>query len=198
MTERGKIFNTDDVKAIQENRKTMFRVPVKPQPPGNSALVEYKRNDYDVEELRNKVSWFVEEAGDLWPCNREDAIRCPFGQIGDRIYVRETFCDTCGEDICYRENMIRCKRPPNFPNRCHPWKNSSCMPKKYARLWLEITDIRVERVQDITQDGFKAEGINDDTNIGRKVSFIRQWNPIYKNWSDNPWVWVTEFKVVKK
>jgi hypothetical protein len=79
------------------------------------------------------------------------------------------------------------------------------MPKKYARIWLEITDIRVERVNNISDEEAKKEGIivKDPENYNAFMTpyrhlFFKLWDSIYNNWSSNPWVWVIEFKVVDK
>jgi hypothetical protein len=231
MKQTGKIFRTDDVKAILEDRKTVFRIPVKPQPPEDAALVKFnKKNinvpEVDVPELIGKVSWFEEEAGDLWPCDRKDAIPCPFGQIGDKIYVRETFmhadynstlhdpesftfykADNWSKEDFQKWQNSNSKIPPD------KWKPSIHMPKKYSRLWLEITDIRVERVQDITGEDSIKEGIFETGGLFRGAkkengcrsgwssainAFSSIWDSIYNNWSSNPWVWVIEFKKIKK
>lgn len=200
---KGKIFNTESVKAIMENRKTMFRVPVK-ESEQYTKVVPYA-GSYNT-------FLFIKE-GVVTGSGTGSELKAPYGTIGDRIYVRETWCNTCGNKVCYRENMVRCDRPPHFPNSHHPWKSSSCMPKKYARIWLEITDIRVERVQDITEEdavkeGFKYEGwiptYNDPDSGGDGIMVLPsenssiKWNSKYRNWSDNPWIFIIEFKRIDK
>ncbi|MCK5610532.1 hypothetical protein KAR91_52145, partial [Candidatus Pacearchaeota archaeon] len=92
MTEQGKIFNTENVRSILENRKTMFRVPVKPQPPENSIGI------YDSIDKYRGEGWFFQYAkkvSDSITMNKKHYLsnngKSPFSKIGDRIYVRETF-----------------------------------------------------------------------------------------------------------
>jgi hypothetical protein len=80
----------------------------------------------------------------------------------------------------------------------HWWKPSIHMPKAAARIFLKVTKVRVERVQNITEDeaikeGFSHGGIQEVW-IKAIDSFISTWNKIYENWDDNPWVWVIEFE----
>ena len=85
--------------------------------------------------------------------------------------------------------------------RGQKWRPSIHMPKYVSRIWLEITDIRVERVQGITEEQSISEGImNGLVSWADKpiVWFQRAWDSIYKNWADNPWVWVVEFKRVER
>jgi len=76
------------------------------------------------------------------------------------------------------------------------WRPSIHMPRWAARIILEITDVRVERVQDITTEGVKAEGLR-----AVEMDFIRLWDSIYYpslfKWDANPWVWVIEYRRVK-
>lgn len=195
MKERGKIFNTEDVKAILEGRKTMFRVPVKTVRIKNP-IKFMKENSYRYPEN----SWLA--------CDRVFAenINCPFGQIGDRIYVRETFIlDSQTDKIVFKAGIEDPLKDALY------WKPSILMPKKYARLWLEIIDIRVERVQDITQEDAQKEGFectgwrptyNDPDSGGDGDSrtpidnFFETWENTH--WSENPWVFVYKFKLEEK
>lgn len=213
MKERGKIFNTENVKAILDGRKTMFRVPVKIKTLKNPKKF-MKENSYRYPDN----SWIVQEG---WAAEN---INCPFGCVGDRLYVRETWAElsdisdpyyhggnslSAGVDIWIYYKADNKKLPAGIP-----WKPLIHMPKKYARIWLEITEVRVERVQDITEEQATMEGmsISIRSSLGwasepsvelfnltqAKSTFRMLWDSIYKNWSDNPWVWVCEFKVVKK
>lgn len=142
--------------------------------------------------------------------------------IGDRLWVRETFrpwheIDTyCG---CY--DICTCPSKPATP-ACYladghsieeeereeygiKWKPSIHMPRSVCRIILEITNVRVERLQDISEadaqaEGFELppplEGYSHSYKFKARHNFRFQWDQIYKNWSENPWVWVIEFKVL--
>ncbi len=150
MKEHPILFKGDMVRATLEDRKTETRRIVKPQPTCSVRLIEHRSRLAIVPNVLGKNG--------IWDDYKP--WYCPYGQVGDRLWVRETFCDECGKKVCYRENMIRCERPPHFPNNCHPWKPSIHMFHKYSRITLEITEIRVERVQDMTNDDCIAEGIH--------------------------------------
>jgi len=141
---------------------------------------------------------------------------CPYGKVGDLLWVRETFgiChrgdSTPGgkpydPDILYRATDIE----PDIPERLlwepFKWKPSIFMPKKLSRITLKITDIRVERLQDISENDALAEGVQQDNDkhspppfITAKENFQALWNSINKNWKENPWVWVLEFSVINQ
>lgn len=229
MKTRSKIFTTADVQAILDKRKTMFREPVKPQPTDCSATHKL----YKEAEWRNEPMTFVEhfEKDGTFYCkycgNGVDGqgagFRCPYGEVGDVIYVRETTWehgyyytgqfDETGE---YETRWIRGngisyaatdKKPEKY--RTIP---SAVMPRKYARIWLQITDIKVERWRDITEEDAIAEGVernrdgswHDYLEPNRlyqdcpKASFYSLClkNHGYKKWIDNPWVWAISFKVL--
>ncbi len=124
-------------------------------------------------------------------------IKCPYGKAGDRLWVRETFGfinETCG--IVYKANGCNSIVPK--------WKPSIFMPRKLSRITLEITDIRVERVQEITEADAKAEGVIPKIPYESKFTyyyrfpFVILWDSINEKrgfgWGENPWVWVVEFK----
>lgn len=192
MKESGIIFNTEMVRAILEGRKTVTRRPIiKTEIPGH-------RVNYAILNGRHMFCLNNHEKSD--PCVYDYEVKCPFGQIGDMLYVRETFqrvVGTHGEsmEIIYAEDYSQL----NY-EKLKPWKPSIHMPKWAARIWLEITDIRVERVQEITEEQTSKEGIKRPCgwrfNINYKEQFSVVWNSLYYSWSENPWVWVIEFKVV--
>ena len=129
--------------------------------------------------------------------------RCPYGQPGDRLWVRETFMPLT-KGYAYRaDNLINEK----FPGT--KWKPSIFMPRKANRIMLEITNIRVERLQEITPSDYRNEGINIfypagmnslDIESMLKQRWIDLWDSINlkrgQGWNKNPWVWVIEFKRV--
>lgn len=149
----------------------------------------------------------------LWKNNHVETIHidCPYGQIGDVLWVRESFVKE-GNSYLHRashtlfEEFIK-------------WKPSIHMPKDGARIFLEITDIKAERLQDISNDDAINEGVEKVISIGTegcmykdyvndipgvyyiaKVSFHSLWNKIngIKSWDANPWVWVIKLKKTQK
>lgn len=183
MSERQIIFSTPMVKAILDGRKTQTRRVVKPQAEKyNSVLLK----PYIIYPCDN-----IYEFGDF--C---EPIKCPYGQPGDVLWVRETWTEIENR-ILYKSDLYN----ESCGELTIKWKPSIHMPRKYARIFLEVTNIRVERVQDITNDDAKAEGIirPDELYIAQ---FPALWNSINDKrgfgWSVNPWVWVVEFKRIEK
>lgn len=132
------------------------------------------------------------------------ASHCPYGQPGDRLWVRETWQlnGNQREDVVYRATA-------NLHSEI-PWKPSIFMPRWASRLTLEITRVRVERVQDISEKDAKAEGttlnpdyvkqkLYGDQDGGWTFEYRKLWDSINAKrgfgWFKNPWVWVIEFTV---
>ncbi|EFB9974546.1 hypothetical protein CXX89_000540 [Escherichia coli] len=184
MTERGMIFNGEMVRAILDGRKTQTRRPYnwKRQP----AMEMAERDDGSLWPWAEDC----ENGGDIW-------IQCPFGEVGDRIWVRETFGD-CGERLVFRadsDDGAKCK--------VKRWTPSIHMPRAASRILLEITDVRVERLQTITLGDICKEfgcGLYDF----RPATYgFQAWEELWKSiygddgWQANPWVWVIEFKRIE-
>jgi hypothetical protein len=121
---------------------------------------------------------------------------CPYGEIGDRLWAREAwdYSDSLEEPYLYRQKEMEEWLPEVF-NRMK-WKPSIHMPKEACRIKLEITNIRVERLQDISEDDAIAEGVKPSFNA--RHSFACLWQGIngIESWDANSWVWVIEFKKV--
>ena len=178
MKERGMIFNTEMVKAILEGRKTQTRRPVKPQPSG-----EFCR--YDL-YIKGQALW-----------SSGDVRHSPFGIPGDRIYVRETWCKmkTASRPEDNRIHYLASAGKNNFL-----WRPSIHMPREAARLFLEITDVRVERVRDISEEDAIAEGMKSlgfTEGNPHKALYAQLYESIYgpDSW-EKDWVWVYKFKVL--
>ncbi|VAM22601.1 Uncharacterised protein [Enterobacter hormaechei] len=203
------IFNGEMVRAILDGRKTQTRRIIK-----------------NCDVGRDDISSFI-RIGKFTGCYPEDVpelIRecCPFGQPGDRIWVRETWAEAgaSAPDLkLYRANYPEHVTsgyenvPPAEEIR---WTPSIHMPRWASRLTLEITGVRVERLNGISEAEAEAEGIDmdaladsqdcydciaDHNMTGRPTAigaFKYLWESIYgeENWQSNPWVWVIEFKVV--
>ncbi|ECD3640003.1 hypothetical protein E0S27_23395 [Salmonella enterica subsp. enterica serovar Zanzibar] len=213
MKERGMIFNGEMVRAILDGRKTQTRRVMKPQPdpcpaprgghwwPSNV----FKTMLHVEEEMQNSKGGWGGLVGDA----------CPFGDVGDRIWVRETFrVHSRATDVAtlvYRASVRnswteQTHRVPvavcNKPATPEKWTPSIHMPRWASRLLLEITDVRVERLNNISECDAKAEGgPTECTLIGDKYfpGFRSLWKSIYgeESWAANPWVWVIKFKRVE-
>ncbi|MBJ4544962.1 hypothetical protein JGE45_28180, partial [Salmonella enterica subsp. enterica serovar Typhimurium] len=196
MKERGMIFNGEMVRAILDGRKTQTRRIMKVQP--------------DEDGLAKVIDGpFVDTSGRIY--------RCPFGVPGDRIWVRETFQGPLfdyEQMEAYLEDSSKFEKPefcqyaadgkpaPEYydadDNLRHGWRPSIHMPRWASRILLEITDVRVERLNNISECDAKSEGgPTECTLIGDKYfpGFRSLWKSIYgeESWAANPWVWVIEF-----
>jgi hypothetical protein len=214
MKERGMIFNDEMVRAILDNRKTQTRRIMAPQPAD-----DIKRGAFPNPNFIGWISSLKHKNGGT------TAHSCPFGQPGDRIWVRETFSCIGNEDghpvdangnLCEREHAQRIYRASAIqkPNNYGLWTSqdgfdfeggwtpSIHMPRWASRILLEITDLRVERLHDMSEEDAKAEGASPATykitppEAVYRVGFGDIWRSIYgeENWLSNPWVWVIEFK----
>lgn len=130
-------------------------------------------------------------------CAAEMPVHCPYGIAGDRLYVKEGLERTSiGNRIQYRSD-----RAPLYDRREWTWQRDTLsplhMPKWAARLWLEITEIRVERLQDISVTDCKAEGVKiGGEEEGHDFHYMILWESINGpgSWDANPFVWAITFK----
>jgi hypothetical protein len=190
------LFSTPMIQAILEGRKTQTRRIVKPQPK--------QELDFFGWELHPKKLQVAFGTG-----NKVDSFhKFPFGQVGDVLWVRETF-GTGKESgkTYYKANA------GDFNMLVDKWKPSIFMPKDAARIWLRITNIKIERLQDITEEDAREEGVfktnavnewyymenvyNTDSPL---IAFKRLWQSINgdESWKSNPFVWVIEFERIEK
>lgn len=222
------IFNAEMVRAILDGRKTQTRRIMKVQP---SDGFHPTHNGYDLDL---NAHWYtpgvVDKNGYLQPAKKDvfgaadenEGYACPFGAVGDRIWVREAFQGPLvSEELLeeYRaypekfENPEYCEYSADGgprPEYCdlddnlrHGWRPSIHMPRWASRITLEITGVRVERLRDLSEDDAKSEGITPPSGgvlpgWEYRINFRDLWMSIYgaDNWEANPWVWVIEFKVV--
>ncbi|HBI7922171.1 TPA: hypothetical protein K8232_004912 [Escherichia coli] len=186
--ERGMIFNDEMVRAILGGNKTQTRRIVEEKFYGRAVAAELL------------------------------AKHCPYGQPGDRIWVRETYRvhgkATDVATLVYRASVRNswteqthrvpvevCNKPVS-----EKWTPSIHMPRWASRILLEITDVRVERLHDMSEADAKAEGATPATykitppEAVYRVGFGDIWRSIYgqDNWLSNPWVWVIEFKRIQE
>lgn len=204
------LFSTPMVQAILEGRKTMNRRVVKPQPNENG-MSFMKNPPLDWERI-------YREEWKPWKLEKEDgetiALHCPYGQPGDVLWVRETYCiSSCRKRYKANGEWSKEEIAAGENNR---WKPSIHMPKAACRIWLHVKAVRVERLQDISEQDAIAEGVQisfqnerytlyknylnpDKCNYGFQVasnSFKTLWKSINgdESWKANPWVWVVEFE----
>ncbi|HCE6948972.1 hypothetical protein IPC1284_11620 [Pseudomonas aeruginosa] len=202
--ERPILFNDQMVRAILEGRKTVTRRVVKDT--GFYAI--------DAAIHGNEVALREREAL---------STRCPFGQPGDRLWVREAWQGPLISDEEQAANQSWWKDVTKFQDQAHcsyrasgdnneyvdpdgyfhcKWKPSIHMPRWASRILLEITAVRVERLHDITPNQCIAEGAwrEKDKELGRGqeaiAAFADLWRSTGGDWDANPWVWVVEFKRV--
>ncbi|HFO0817796.1 TPA: hypothetical protein ACHIOO_000629 [Enterobacter hormaechei] len=200
------IFNGEMVRAILDGRKTQTRRIMKIQP---SDGFHPTHNGYDLDL---NAHWYtpgvVDKNGYLQPAKKDvfgvadenEGYTCPFGAVGDRIWVRETFFAVPDHEEPAGCSALLYAADGNGPYG--KWTPSIHMPRWASRLMLEITGVRVERLQAITLGDICKEigcGLYDfrPATYGFQV-WEDLWKSIYgeENWQANPWVWVIEFKVV--
>ena len=258
--ERPIIFTGPSVRAIQAGTKTMTRRVVKPQPP--------ESYDWSTWETKDTYAWCESHPLDGGP---RHSVRCPYGKVGDRLRVneawqawrktsheydewepltREWLTDHCLPNInaAYDEGYVNSVEYRATSESVGPWRSPRFMPRWASRIWLEITSLRVERVQEITEADAIAEGIEPQEGGGTgpgpgfkwhgagyhagsfdvngqktyhvarvkdgpcscvvggpspaQCAFREVWDSINGkcpgcSWTDNPWVWVIEFKRIK-
>ena len=208
MNSRPSLFSVPMVRAILEGRKTQTRRVIKEADNGVTTTME------------DGTPYYCDEAGN-W--NERSS---PYGEKGDQLWVREAWCypatsrknprlDYPLRDIEYRADVGIMRYPlgGNYAvqDRDFKWKPSIHMRRSDSRITLEITDIRFERLNSISESDAVAEGIVYDpywksskyeggTICENAVTaFSELWESIngVGSWNANPWVWVVEFKKVK-
>jgi len=199
--ERPIIFIGDSPKWILEDRKTQTRRIINPQP-------EYRHRDIVYEKIRNTLVEYSMIKG-CW--NEVKHHKCPYGKVGDRLWVRETFCSGIGVGGCIDNDInkpinVIYKADSEWENQIVKWSPSIHMPRGDSRINLEITNIGVQRIQDISDYDIRMEGI--DLQIGGTLEEIKEvmrnkfstlWDSKNKKrgygWLVNPYVWgPIEFK----
>lgn len=198
------LFNTEMVRAILDGRKTCTRRICKD---ANECTVP-DMDFYNADRRTYAVHNFVDKEHTEQLSTAERT--CPIC-TGDILYVRETW-KKAPNGYYYYEDWQK-----DDIADVTKWKPSIHMPKEAARIWLKVTDVRIERLQDVTEDGAKAEGAIDnrgfihspeneyDRIYTAREHFIKIWNSTIKKsnlnrygWDANPWVWVIEFERCEK
>lgn len=195
MKERPILFKGEMVRAILSGQKTQTRRILKPQ------IEPFGRDGQGFSWTKKKSSssygdWCT--TGDL--SDPRDlklfmSKACPYGKVGDRLWVRETF-QTWPDGYAYRADFS----PATGVGDAHkPWRPSIFMPRVASRITLEITGVRVERLNEITRGDAMAEGCpfpNMAQGDDPRKWYADLWDSINGkgSWDLNPWAWVVEFK----
>lgn len=213
MKERPILFSTAMVQAILAGRKTQTRRVVNPEPEGNvhSPWCHHQTNIWQWKTGKANVNY------------KEDKRACPYGKPGDILWVRETWAKQpeYPHEIPLFKSTLSSDGDELRKALKVEWRPSIHMRKEYAQIWLELTDVRVQRLQDVSEEDAIAEGIDRRksdlfpetiaylnyrstnsftkwlTNAG--LSFETLWDSINaksKPWASNPWVWALTFKVL--
>ena len=227
------LFNGEMVQAILEGRKTVTRRIIKPH---------YRDDESGFQVVTSKSGEFIrvekvdEDECGIFADGTERYVNPPF-QTGDILYVRETWTEECpyGIDSCQIGKNCKtgtlcdiCKHNKPYYYRADgiddgyvKWNPSIHMPKAAARIWLKVTDVRAERLKNITTDQILKEGANpgkinnyrdqisDGTEEWDKAAYLFVWSQIWDDtvhkkdlptygWDANPWVWVIEFERCEK
>ncbi len=210
------IFNAEMVRAILDGKKTQTRRIMAIQPEHSELGL---RRVIDSKNGRDNGKYFWSQSDARGLKMRSKVFGCPYGEVGDRIWVRETYQGPLFDYEhmeSYLEDSSKFYKPefcvyradgkpaPEFydadDNLHCGWRPSIHMPRWASRLTLEITGVRVERLNSITESDAEAEGVTD-TGFGDLLvdGYRYLWKSIYgeESWAANPWVWVIEFKRVE-
>lgn len=199
MKEKPILFSTPMVQAILRDEKTQTRRIIKPQP------------EIRIFPCGTRKKYWTSDNPKLLHAKY---IHQNYGEIGDVIWVRETFAK---REFPAIGNPYIYKAEQEDGHYFGPWKPSIFMPKEACRIKLKIIDIRVERIQDISEGDAKSEGVSLHERGKHWLNYIDQsykmtqfiynlysakesykslWTLINgrDSWNNNPWVWVIEFK----
>lgn len=190
MSERPILFSTEMVQSLLRGSKTQTRRVIKPQP-------DHRHCRLDFEDGLLKESSRV---SGCWSVGRKT--KCPYGQPGDILWVRETCVRTVEDGYLYKADYKDTE--PIFEK----WRPSIHMPRVAARIFLRVKDVRVERLTAITGKDVLAEGVDNgksNPTMGerwenmQRMAFQELWDSINGKWpgcawKDSPWVWVVSFE----
>lgn len=195
------LFNIEMVRAILDGRKSCTRRLVKPQPDEKHT---YPLGFVTDSTEKKEVGCFGFAANEYG--GSIQYVKPPYRYApGDILYVRESYSELSfgyvykadGENIDHLGNVIK-------------WHPSIHMPKEAARIWLKVTNVRVERLQEITIDGIRNEGLSSmAVHAGDMEIALKEWELLWNStikksdldhygWDAKPWVWVIEFEKCEK
>jgi hypothetical protein len=192
--ERPILFTAEMVRAILDGRKTQTRRVIRFRQWAEHPVTDMTEHGPFVGEPDNLQSWTANHRAPHGDEFCEQEIKCPYGLVGDRLWVRETFSENGGgKNPKYRADGEHAKTS----NR--RWKSGRFMPRYRSRILLEVVSVRVERVQEITEKDARAEGCNERPDRARHW-FCDLWDSLNAKrgvgWDKNPWVFVIEFRKI--
>lgn len=216
MIERPILFSSEMVRAVLEGRKTQTRRVLRKQPADILPCTGMWKGVMWV-ALRERLPNIEDQRGDMF--------KCRYGEIGDRLWVRETSIPDFPKEFSYYQwswaEVPSEYRKPEFCLYKATWKGSELkwhpsihMPRWASRITLEITDVRVERLQDVSTEDVCKEGFvqkefelgtgyglpNWSRGLPAKEAFAHLWDHLNAKrgfgWDTNPWLWVIEFRKI--
>ena len=185
--ERPILFNETMVRRLLDGRKTQSRRPLSAQPAPNRP-----HDGGTVWRLDPRTGRHVPYGSVSHLTAREKmGICCPYSLPGDRLWVRETWCQRKDQALYRADGDVH-----------GPWRPAIHMPRSAARILLVLTAVRIERLHTISEDDTVAEGVTPTSWISspdpatHRERFTSMWQSIYgaTSWSANPWVWVLSFQ----
>lgn len=203
--ERPILFSGPMVRAIRERRKTQTRRVMKPQPTYDglpvmriSPLLAGRDCHKTGEFMKHHPQYDRVVQSGLW---------CPYGVPGDRLWVRETLGTLADESWIYSADCLPVMVDPDNETAmlvwCHHKEQNYCpsiyMPRWASRITLEITEVRAERLRDISEEDAITEGVTVESDWTACMNFAKLWSSIHKadgpnGWAANPWVWAISFQ----
>ncbi|HEN3636831.1 TPA: hypothetical protein U5E40_001429 [Yersinia enterocolitica] len=205
MNEKPILFNAEMVNAILSGRKTQTRRIMKVQPAecNHTHWPEYPNPEWKLYDR----GWNCAVCGNGVSLTERDVtgIICPLGKPGDQLWVREAFATgLCTKSTLAYRATHKTEDLEEGWGETIKWTPSIHMPRWASRINLLITGVRAERLNDISEQDARAEGVKAwrgpaEELVGGKLAFFELWDSIYgqkegENWQANPWVWVIEFE----
>ena len=222
------LFNTEMVRAILDGRKTCTRRAIKPQPDEKHKFplgfvtdsTEKKKAGcfgFGIDEYGGSIQYakppyqpgdilYVRETWQCWRAHRYEATTdIRFRAGGDDVRLQFANGNTDSINRLDYDTFVH-----KWFSHYGEWKQSLFMPKEAARIWLKVTDVRVERLQDMTSEQISREGVEVEyphvlNGEEKRYAFSTLWNSTIKKsdlgqhgWDANPWVWVIEFERCEK
>lgn len=193
MSERGIIMQAESVRAILAGRKTQTRRVVKPQPYSGAEPIGRAASQFGGRKSGFGWAFRIPDGS-----KTGQACWAPWAP-GDRLWVREAWreCETFPDGeraVAYAATDESPRYPQGYVAK---WRNPRFMPRWASRLTLEVVEVRVQRVQEISEDDALAEGVRPDY----RPAFERAWDDLNAKrgfpWASNPWVWAVTFKRVE-
>lgn len=214
LKERPILFNGDMVRALLDGRKTQTRRVLKSQPPEGCGLIEVGTFAPIVIDRKGEQ----QPGPDTFGAFSEDGewgLKCPYGQPSDQLWVKETWrCQSVLSpwdlEVTYAADGVQRiikdgefgDKDWNMPKAAAKGNVSPLfMPRWASRITLEIVSVRVERLQDISNEDAVSEGVG--TPIDMRYAALDGFKPLWESingtgaWAENPWVWIVEFKRVE-